>query len=76
MGTFEVQMKRVLPWLVRWTRCAGARYFYPALAAQVSPVQNIFFLNAHFFTLCVRIARQLGQAVVQGCLFLNMCFRL
>jgi hypothetical protein len=52
---------------------AGARDFYPALAALVSPVQNIFFLAAHFFTLCVSIAQQSGQAVVLGRLSLSMC---
>jgi hypothetical protein len=35
-------MKGLLPWLVRWARRAGTRDFYPALAALVSPVQNIF----------------------------------
>jgi hypothetical protein len=34
-------MKRVLPWLVRWAHHAGATHFYPALAALVSPVQNM-----------------------------------
>ncbi len=31
MGTFEVKMKGVLPWLVRWARCVSALDFYPAL---------------------------------------------
>ncbi len=35
-------MQGVLPWWVRWARRAGKRDFYPALAVQVSPVQNIF----------------------------------
>ncbi len=35
-------MKGVLPWLVRRARRAGTRDCYPALAALVSPVQNIF----------------------------------
>jgi hypothetical protein len=35
------------PWLVRWARHAGTIDF--ALAALVSPVQNIIFLTAHFF---------------------------
>ncbi len=35
-------IKRVLPWLVRWARRAGTRYFYPASAALISPVQNMF----------------------------------
>ncbi len=40
-----------LPWLVRWACRAGTRYFCFALTALVSPVQNIIFLTAHFFTL-------------------------
>jgi hypothetical protein len=64
-------MKEVLPWLVHWARRAGTRDFYPALATLVSPVRHIFFLIAHFFTLCVPIGYQPGQAVVPGrCLFL------
>jgi hypothetical protein len=43
MGTQRVQMKGVLPWLVRWARRAGSRDFYPALAALVNLVKNIFF---------------------------------
>ncbi len=42
MGTQRVQMKGILPWLVRWARRAGIIDFYPALAARVSSVQNIF----------------------------------
>jgi hypothetical protein len=55
-------MKGVLPCLVRWALHAGTKDFYPALAALVSPVQNIF-------NLCVPIAQQPEQAVVQGRLF-------
>jgi hypothetical protein len=51
-------IKRVLPWLVRWARRAGTRCFYPASAALISPVQNIF-LTAHL--------------VVQGRRSLNTC---
>jgi hypothetical protein len=48
MGTQRVQMKGVpLCMVVRWARRAGTRDFYPALAALVSPVQNIFFLTVH-----------------------------
>jgi hypothetical protein len=66
-------MKGALPWLVRLACRDGTRDFYPALTALVSPVQNIFFLTAHFVTLWVPIAQQPGQAVVQGRLPLNMC---
>ncbi len=46
--------------------------FYPALAALVSPVQNIFFHTVHFFTSCVSIANQPGQAVVPDRLSLGI----
>jgi hypothetical protein len=42
-------MKEVLPWLVRWAHRAGTRDFYPALAAPVSPVQNIIFPQRTLF---------------------------
>jgi hypothetical protein len=45
--------------------------FCPALAALVSPVQNIIILTAHFFTLFVLIAQQPGQAGVLGRLSLE-----
>jgi hypothetical protein len=48
MGTYGVQMKGVLPWLVRLACRASTRDFYLALIALVSPVQNIIFLAAHF----------------------------
>ncbi len=57
MGPSGVQMKEVLPWLVRWARCVGTRDLYPAIAALVRPVQSIFFsLTAHYLTFCVPIA--------------------
>ncbi len=66
-------MKGVHPWLARWARRAGTQdFFNPVLAAPVSPVQNIFFLAAYFFTLYVPIAQQPGKAVVPGRLSLNM----
>jgi hypothetical protein len=55
-------MKGVLPWMVRWNRCAGTRYFDPALADP----------HRHNFNLRVPIAQQPGQAVAQGRLSL-MC---
>jgi hypothetical protein len=61
--------------LVRWARHAGTGDFYPALAALVSPVQHIFFLTVHYFNLCVPIAQQPGQTVVQGRLSVNVCLR-
>jgi hypothetical protein len=76
MGTQRVQMKDVLRWLDCWARRAGTRDFYPALAALVSPVQNMFFLTVHYFNFCVSIAQQPGQAVVQGRLSLSACVSL
>jgi hypothetical protein len=46
------------------------RYFFPALVALVSPVQNIFFLTVH--NLCVPIAHQAGQTAALGHLSLSM----
>jgi hypothetical protein len=56
MGTQRGQMIGILPWLVHWPRRASTIDFCPALAALVSPVQNIIFLTAHFFTLVIPIA--------------------
>jgi hypothetical protein len=74
MGALGVQIKGVLPWLVRWACRAGTRDFCPALAALVSPVQNITFFTALFFTILVPIAQQPGQAVVLGRLSLCLCW--
>jgi hypothetical protein len=72
MGTQRVQMKGVLPWLVRWARHAGTKYFCPALAALVGPVGNNFFLIVHFFNKFIPIAKEAGQVVVLGRLSLSM----
>ena len=72
MGTQRVQMRGVLPWLVRWTRRAGTIDFCLALAALDSTVQNIIFLTIHFFTLLVPIAQQPGQAGMLGRLSLYL----
>jgi hypothetical protein len=55
-------------------RRAGTIDFFHALAALVSPVENIIFLDAHFFTLLVSIAHQTGQAGVLG--HLSLCLRI
>jgi hypothetical protein len=62
-------MKGILLWLVRWTRRAGTIYFCPALAALVSPVQNIIFLSP----LLVSVAQKPGQAGVLDRLSLRLC---
>jgi hypothetical protein len=60
----------VLGWF-RWACPTSTRDFWSALAALVSPVQNIFFLTAHFYYSFVPIARQAGQAAVLGRLSLS-----
>ncbi len=72
MRTQRVQIKGVLPWLVRWACRNGTRDFCSALAALVGPVQNIFFLSVHYFNSFVPIAQQAGQEVVLGRLYLSM----
>jgi hypothetical protein len=57
---------------VRWALRVGTRYFCLALAALVSPVQNIFFLTLQYFNSFVPIAQQAEQTVVPGRLSLNM----
>jgi hypothetical protein len=42
------------------------RDFCSTLAVLVGPVQNIYFLNVHFFSSFVPIAQQAGQADVLG----------
>jgi hypothetical protein len=71
MGAQRVQMKGVLPWLVRWACCAGTRNFCPALAALVGPVQNIF---SSPYAISINLSsspQQAGQAVVLGRLSLS-----
>ncbi len=70
-GDSRVQMKGVLPWLVCGARHSGTRDFYPALAALVTSVQNIFPHSRLFQFMCPH--RTSGQAVVQGRLSLNVC---
>ncbi len=70
-GTYGVQMKGVLRWLVRWPHRAGTRDCYPALVALVNPV-HFFFLEAYFLILWVPIGQKSGQAVVPGCLSFDM----
>jgi hypothetical protein len=49
MGTQRVHRKGVLPWLFRLGLSCRYNSFCSALAALVSPVQNIFFLAVHYF---------------------------
>jgi hypothetical protein len=75
MGTQEVHIKGLLTSLARLARRAGTRDFCPALAALVSPVQNIFFLTVLYFTLFFpSSSSKLGsQAVVLRRLSLYIC---
>ncbi len=66
MGTQRVQMKGVFSWLVRWACRDCTRDFCSALAALVSPVQNIFSPSEHYFGFFVLIAQQGRQAAVLG----------
>jgi hypothetical protein len=47
MGTQRVQMKEIIPSLVRRAGRSGTRDFYPAVASLVSPVQSRSFLTVH-----------------------------
>jgi hypothetical protein len=62
----------VLPSSDRWTFRAGTIDFCPAFAALVSPIQNIIFLTALFFTLLVpsRPATWVGR---QACWVACLC---
>jgi hypothetical protein len=51
-------MYGVLPWMVRWPLHAGTRYFNSALAALVSPEQNVFFLSSYTISINVPIAQK------------------
>jgi hypothetical protein len=67
----QMKNERVLSWLVLWACRAGTRDFRSAWAAQVSPVQNIFFLTIHYFKFFVPIAQQAGQAAVSDVVCLS-----
>ncbi len=49
MGTYRVQMKEVLSWLVWWARCAGTRDFYPCLGCSSRSSTKYFFLHRTLF---------------------------
>jgi hypothetical protein len=55
--------------------CSSCIYerFLSCLAALVSPVKNVFLLTVHYFTLCLSIAKQPGQAVVCRTACLLIC---
>ncbi len=68
-------MKGVLPKLVCWARSAGTTDFCPALAALVSPVQNIISSPRTLFHFISPSAQQPGQAVVLGRLSLCLWYK-
>jgi hypothetical protein len=73
METQRVQMKGVIPWLVRWACHAGTRDFCPAPAALIGPVQNIF---PSPYTISLPLSpspTKLGQAAMLGRQSLSMC---
>ncbi len=69
MGTRNIQMKGVLPWSVCWAHCAVTRYVCQAALVSIKYI----FLTVHYFNKFVPIVQQAGQAVVPGCLSLNVC---
>jgi hypothetical protein len=75
MGLKEYIWKGSFRGWVCWARRASIRDFGLSLAAQVGPVQNIFFLTVHYFTSFVHIAQQAGQVAVLRRLSLNKCLR-
>ncbi len=68
MRTRLVQMKGVLPWLVRWIRCRYKR-FLSSLGCSSWPCSIKYFtvfLAAHYFSSFVLTVQQAGQEVVPG----------
>jgi hypothetical protein len=61
-------MKWVLPSLVPWAQCDT--FILPWLLWSAR-YKIFFFLTIHYLIVCVPIAQQPGQAVVQGLLSLN-----
>ncbi len=47
--------------------------FLSCLGCSGQPSTKHFSFTLHYFTLCVPIAKQPRQAVMQGCLSLNVC---
>jgi hypothetical protein len=69
-GDSKSTKARVLPWF----RFVGL--VVPVQETFIPPSTKYFFsLTVHFFNLCVPIAQQPGQAVVQGRPSLNVCLR-
>jgi hypothetical protein len=64
-------MKGAFPCLVHWARHASRRNFCPALAAQVSPEQNIFSPRPTLFHFICPHHPASWQAVVPGSLSLT-----
>ncbi len=67
MGTQRVQMKGVLPWLVHLGLSCRYKRLLSCLGCSGQPSTKYFFLSPYTISiLCVPIAQQPGQAVVQG----------
>ncbi len=59
-GDSKSATKGALLWLVHWACRAGTKYFCPALAAQVGPVQNKHVItHTHTYTESARIFKLL-----------------
>jgi hypothetical protein len=63
-------MKGVFYWLVRWACRAGTGDFCSALAALISPVQNIFFSHGNTISIPLSTSEThtKRQAIQHGCL--------
>ena len=74
MGTQRVQMKGVLPWLVRFVGLVvPVEEILSSIGCSGQPGTKYFFLIVHYFNLCVPIDQQPWQGeVVQGRLSLNV----
>ncbi len=70
MGAQRVQIKVVLPCLVHWALRAGTRDFYPALAALIGPVQNIF---ASAYTFSIYVPPSPSNLGRQPCMAAYLC---
>ncbi len=72
-GTQRVQMKEVLPWLVRWLVMPVQEILF-SLGCSCRQNTNLFFPHRrHYFNSFDTIAQQPGQAAELGRLSLSMC---
>jgi hypothetical protein len=72
-STSTVQMKGILPWLVRWAFTCPYKRFLSSLGCSSRPNTKYLFPHVHYFNSFVPTAQQVGQAVVLVRLSLSMC---